>query len=174
MAILGIDTGLKGALALWQDDHLIIEDMPVEEVITAKKTSAGKKDTKKNRVDVVRLASFLGDAAKFIDYAIIETTTPFTNAGGKVPAQTYHLMGVNEGIIMGVLAAYDIPYKRVLAHVWKRGVECPKDKNGARERASQVFPAHSELWKLKKWDGRAEAALIAYYSTILEKESNNV
>lgn len=168
MAILGIDTGLKGALALWKGDFLEVYDMPVKGVQVTK-------DKKKNRVDVEVLSKIIADMIdiNIIDYAVIESTTPFTSARSGVPASTYHLMGINEGLIMGVLSASSIPYHRVLARTWKKELSCPKDKNGARDRASEIFPSHSEKWKLKKHDGRAEAAMIAYYSTIIEKESSD-
>jgi hypothetical protein len=35
--------------------------------------------------------------------------------------------------------------------------------NGARARATQLLPAAAHRWPLVKHDGRAEAALIAYY-----------
>jgi hypothetical protein len=37
------------------------------------------------------------------------------------------------------------------------------DKDVSRQRASALLPRHSGLWLRKKDDGRAEAALIAYY-----------
>ena len=37
------------------------------------------------------------------------------------------------------------------------------DKNASRSLASQHFPDASDQWNLKKFDGRAEAALIALY-----------
>jgi hypothetical protein len=37
------------------------------------------------------------------------------------------------------------------------------DKNASRALASQYFPDAADQWKLAKQDGRAEAALIAYW-----------
>jgi hypothetical protein len=47
--------------------------------------------------------------------------------------------------------------------VWKKALGVPADKDGARARASQLMPENAWLWPLVKHDGRAEAALIAYW-----------
>jgi crossover junction endodeoxyribonuclease RuvC len=47
--------------------------------------------------------------------------------------------------------------------VWKRALGVKGDKDVSRQRASALLPRHSGLWLRKKDDGRAEAALIAYY-----------
>ena len=62
-----------------------------------------------------------------------------------------------------VVAANFIPLTMVAPLKWKRALGVPADKDGARARASQLLPAHAGLWCRVKDDGRAEAALIAYY-----------
>ena len=39
----------------------------------------------------------------------------------------------------------------------------PADKNASRRRASEFFPDCADQWKLAKHDGRAEAAMLAWY-----------
>jgi hypothetical protein len=56
-----------------------------------------------------------------------------------------------------------VPITIVHPRTWKRALGVPREKDGARARASQLLPAHAHLWPLKKHDGRAEAALIATY-----------
>ncbi|MBC7907617.1 MAG: hypothetical protein H7Y60_12860 [Rhodospirillaceae bacterium] len=51
----------------------------------------------------------------------------------------------------------------------QRLLALPADKDGARARASQLLPAHAGLWCRAKYDGRAEAALIAYYGATLSE-----
>jgi hypothetical protein len=47
--------------------------------------------------------------------------------------------------------------------VWKKHFSLSGDKDASRAYASSVFPDEAHLWARKKDDGRAEAALIAYY-----------
>jgi hypothetical protein len=70
-------------------------------------------------------------------------------------------------LLLGILIAHKIPYTEVQPFLWKRAVRCPKDKSGARARASQVFPNNRQDWALKCEDGVAEAALLAYYGSLL-------
>ena len=46
---------------------------------------------------------------------------------------------------------------------WKRALHVPKAKDAARARASQLLPEAAHQWRLRKHDGRAEAALLALY-----------
>ena len=69
--------------------------------------------------------------------------------------------GVNFGIVLGLVAAHFVRLETVAPAAWKRGMNCPKAKDGARARASQLLPKHAGLWSRAKDDGRAEAALLA-------------
>ena len=173
MGILGVDTGLNGALVIWTEKDLIIEDMPIiVSDMTVKNKKTGK--FKKKKQDNVReLCNIIGRNLHNIDEAIIEVTQPFLGGNRSTPPHHHHKMGLNEGYVIGALIAFGVPCYEVTPSKWKKALECPKDKNAARDRASEIFPAHSEQWKLKKHDGRAEASLIAYYSTKLEKEKVN-
>ena len=47
---------------------------------------------------------------------------------------------------------------------WQKAHKVPKGKDGSRLRASELMPRYAELWRLKKHDGRSDAALIALYA----------
>lgn len=91
-------------------------------------------------------------------------------AGGNRPQQSG---GVSFGIITGALEAYvialQLPHRKVSPKVWKGVLKIKAGKTdaeksaAARLAASQTFPGFSHLWPLVKHDGRAEAALLAYY-----------
>jgi crossover junction endodeoxyribonuclease RuvC len=51
----------------------------------------------------------------------------------------------------------------VAPQVWKRALGVKADKDHARLRAAQLFPAHAAAFARKMDDGPAEAALIALY-----------
>lgn len=56
-----------------------------------------------------------------------------------------------------------IPTFEVDPSAWKKSMHLTSDKNASRALASQYFPDCSDQWQRVKDDGRAEAALIAYY-----------
>jgi crossover junction endodeoxyribonuclease RuvC len=72
-------------------------------------------------------------------------------------------MGRGFGQIEMAIAALGIPVTYVSPMKWKKEMGVPKDKDGARQRASQLMPQFAHNWDRKKDDGRAEAALIALY-----------
>lgn len=72
-------------------------------------------------------------------------------------------IGEAYGILKGALAWLDIPFREVRPAEWKKSLNIPADKNAARQRASEFFPLNSDQWPLVKDDGKAEAALIAWY-----------
>ena len=71
--------------------------------------------------------------------------------------------GVGKGVWLGILGAYEIPFELVSPQRWKKFMSLDKDKNAARLKASQMFPSIAEQFKLVKYDGRAEAILMAEY-----------
>jgi crossover junction endodeoxyribonuclease RuvC len=71
--------------------------------------------------------------------------------------------GRSYGDVRGVIGAMDIPLHFVTPQKWKKHFGLSSDKDECRLRAIRLFPAVAESFKLKKHDGRAEAALIALY-----------
>lgn len=142
--ILGIDNGVSGALSFYNKEELIIHDMPVFKI------------KKRNVINVAGLLDIL--KSDTIDHCYIEKLTPFK--GG---ALQMFSMGHSEGLVVGLISALEIPYTFVRPNDWKKAMQCPKDKDAARMRATQLLPEFSHNWPLKKHDGRAEASLIALY-----------
>ncbi|QXC59351.1 hypothetical protein KSP35_13155 [Aquihabitans sp. G128] len=139
--ILGIDPGKEGALAALDaaTGALIwVEDMPDP------LTGALVADLLANEVVVA---------------AMVELQV------GR-PGQSSSAMfkfGTGYGLILGVLGALRIPYELATAGKWKANQRVTADKATSRRRAIELWPAHSELFKLVKHTDRAEAALIARY-----------
>lgn len=143
--ILGIDVGIKGALAFYNKDELFVFDMPVF------------KRNKTSRLDCQRALSIITQFTP-LEHAYIEQV----NAFGMGATGAYNF-GWNCGAIEGVIASVGVPFSYVTPQKWKKEMQCPKDKDAARMRASQLLPLWADEWALKKHDGRAEAALIALY-----------
>lgn len=144
-AILGIDPGLSGALALLDvDGSLEVVDMPTLQL-------------KKRVIDEYALARIIDDWAGRVREVWLEQVA--TRPGeGAVGAFTF---GRGYGLLRGICAANFLTIIDVTPQTWKRALRVPAEKDGARAAASRVFPRHAGMWARVKDDGRAEAALIA-------------
>ncbi len=146
--ILGIDPGLSGALA-FMDDELLIYDIPTLQI-----TRNGKN---KRQIDIYSLLALM--QAYHVKHCYLENVNAMPGQG----VSSMFQMGRGYGQIEMALAACKIPVTYITPQVWKKSLAVPKDKDGARQRASQLMPQYAHNWDLKKHDGRAEAALIALY-----------
>lgn len=142
--ILGIDVGMSGALSFYNGKSLETYDMPTV------------KRNKTNRIDAIQLFEIINSHA--VDHAFIEQVNAFNM--GRTSAYNF---GYGCGVIEGIICALKIPHTFITPQQWKKAMSCPRDKDGARARASQLLPEHAHIWPLKKHDGRAESALIALY-----------
>lgn len=151
MIVLGVDPGISGALAFFEVSAGRVEvvDMPT--------IAAGTNS--KRVVDEASLASCVENYRTLLAHAFVERV-------GAMPGQGVTSMfsfGRSFGVVLGVLAAFRVPVTLVQPQRWKAALSVPAAKDGARARASQLMPGFARLWPLVKHDGRAEAALIAYY-----------
>lgn len=147
--ILGIDPGSNGALAFYDQDELIIHDMPVYEITKGK--------TKRKKVDFDALCKII--SGNLVNHAYVENVSAQFGNG----ASSAFTFGWGCACIENALIACRVPFTYVTPQVWKKALSCPKDKDGARLRASQLLPQFAHNWPLKKHDGRAESSLIALY-----------
>ena len=72
--------------------------------------------------------------------------------------------GYNAGILLGVLEAHRLTVLKVKPNVWKCNMGLDRNKNTSIALAKKKFPDYSSYFKRAKDDGRAEAALIAWYA----------
>lgn len=150
MTIIGIDPGLSGAIALMDAAGACqVWDMP-----TLALTRGGKN---KREIDAHSLVRLFADNRA--GHAFIEGMRAMPGQG----VTSMFALGKGYGIILGVLAALDVPYTVIDSRKWKNVLGVPAAKDGARARASQLLPTAAHQWPLVKNDGRAEAALIALY-----------
>jgi crossover junction endodeoxyribonuclease RuvC len=85
---------------------------------------------------------------------------------GAMPGQGVSSMfnfGRSAGIIEGVVAALRMPSTYVTPAAWTKAVGRAAGKDASRMRAMELFPTRADLFKRAKDDGRADAALIAYW-----------
>jgi crossover junction endodeoxyribonuclease RuvC len=145
--VLGIDPGLKGAL-VWVNHQcglVRVEDMPVID----------------NQVNGPWISQLLRSCE--VDLAVVEKVHSMPKQG---VASTFKF-GVGYGMVLGVLAAYDIPVYHMTPGEWKGHLRLGKTKEHSRRMAVDRWPGWVDHFHLAKHEGRAEAALMAV--TWLEK-----
>jgi len=137
--IIGIDPGKNGAIALFDPAEMMVStfDMPG--------TVEGKRQ-------------LLSDIGK-VRLACIER--PFYPR--MIGIKNAVTIALAYGEMKTCLYFAGIPTIEVDPSAWKRSYHLTTDKNASRAMASQIFPDCADQWALVKHDGRAEAALIAYY-----------
>jgi crossover junction endodeoxyribonuclease RuvC len=149
--IVGIDPGLAGALAFLDPAISTVETFDIPTHVLAR---GGKQ---RREIDIAGLIGIL--AVRRVDHAFIE-------AVGAMPGQglsSTFSFGKTYGIVLGTVVSRNIPISLVAPVKWKRAMGVGRSKDGCRARASQLLPAHADQWRLRRNDGRAEAALIALY-----------
>lgn len=142
---IGIDPGKTGAIALIDSYGVLIDsyDMPM----------LG------NLVSPHGVASLEMWATSEFGTVIIEDVHAMPKNG----AIGSFSLGRSKGVVEGVFAALARPIVYVSPQKWKKALGVTSDKGGCRRRATELWPGRAELFKRVKDDGRAEAALVAYW-----------
>ena len=137
--ILGIDPGRHGAIAVLDvaAHRVTAHDMP--------DTIAGLHDL------IVSLPII---AAAYLEKPFYPASIGTANAARI--AEAY-------GALKGALQWRSIPAREVMPKIWKASLGLSTSKAASRDKASMLFPDDAAQWKRVKDDGRAEAALIAWW-----------
>jgi crossover junction endodeoxyribonuclease RuvC len=136
---IGVDPGKLGAIAALDSDDMsvIIYDMPA--------TIEGKR----------AILSEIGKAKiAWVEKPFFPRMIGIKNA--VTIAQAF-------GELKACLFFAGLPTSEVPPSAWKKHFGLSNDKDASRAYAASVFPDQSHMFARKKDDGRAEAALIAYY-----------
>lgn len=147
MLVYGVDPGISGAIARLDlmEGLLEVYDMPVMEV------------NKKKQVN-----------AQLVTDIFAEQHAPvYIEKVGAMPGQGVASMfnfGKSYGILIGCAAGLKMETTLVTPQMWQKALKCQKGKDGNRQRACELFPNYAQLFARKKDDGRADAALLAYYA----------
>ena len=147
--VLGIDIGVQGAIAMLDKSGALLDviDVPV--------LHDGPKG--RRAINAPLLAGIIFNS--HAEHAYVESVgaRPLEGAVGAFA------FGRARGVVEGVLAAAGVPCSFITPPSWKRavGLAPGKNKDASRGEAIRRWPAQADLFKLKKYDGRAEACLIA-------------
>ena len=162
MIYIGIDPGLSGAVAVIDErfNNLVqVFDTPTV-LVEGEKT--------KRKYLAPSMALLLEPFAnKQEAIAVLENVHSMPKQG----VASSFCFGEGKGMWEGILAAYNIPTELVSPQRWKKAIMADqgKDKSAARFKAMALFPSLADQLKLVKYDGRAEALLMAEYGRRLRK-----
>jgi len=154
---IGIDQGLKGGCAALTSQGTVVGLLPMPVI--------------GNKIDTRRLKEWLiQKKAKFVS---IEKAQSFKSddRDSKMGRQSIYNYGFNSGVVVGVVAALDLPYALVPPKNWQKqmfaGVETKlPPKKRAEIAANRLYPGITFIptGGRKAHDGCIDAVLIAEYT----------
>ncbi len=149
---LGVDPGLTGAVALFDDETkaLVVRDLPT--FVT--KHAKNKTKTSLDLSGVLELIRTLNPT-----HAIMEDVHAMPGQGVVGVARFMRCAGQLDM----ALAALRVPATYVSPVVWKRALQVRGEKDDGRQRALQLFPDQASVFSRKSDHNRADAALIAFF-----------
>lgn len=147
-SIIGIDPGFSGAVAFISPTGLLfLEDLPLKEYM-------GRKE-----IDGKAFGKIINRWFEQTDFAVLEDVSAMPGQG----VTSMFRFGFATGLLLGVLNAYSISVIRIKPSVWKPALGLTRNKDKSLALARKIFKGQEDMFKLKKHDGRAEAALMAHY-----------
>ena len=150
---IGIDPGLSGAIAIISPENLKIFDMPI---MTVERNGKAKR-----QVSASELAEMLYLYSGRDCHVYCERVSAMAGQG----VTSVFSFGRSFGMIEGILAAFKLPVTYVAPATWVKAVGRGQGKDASRARAMELFPSDQDQFKRVKDDGRADAALIAYWGS---------
>jgi len=147
---IGIDPGVNGAVAVIEDGGLML----VEHLPTMQPHKRRELDTAALR-DVLMFCQYLSPLV------CIERVSSMPGQGVAAVFSFGRAFGQIEGLVTGLGFRYTL----VTPQTWKKETKTPRSKDGAKMRASQLFPGDTAAWPLVKDHNKCEAVLIAYYAS---------
>jgi crossover junction endodeoxyribonuclease RuvC len=150
---IGIDPGLSGAIAIISTESLKIFDMPT---MTVERNGKAKR-----QVSASELAEMLYLYSGRDCHVYCERVSAMAGQG----VTSVFSFGRSFGMIEGILAAFKMPVTFVPPATWVKAIGRGQGKDASRARAMELFPSDQDQFKRVKDDGRADAALIAYWGS---------
>jgi crossover junction endodeoxyribonuclease RuvC len=151
--IIGIDPGLSGAVAVLYGDTLRVIDMPT---MTVERNGKAKR-----QVSASELSELIYSCQGEDCHVYCERVGAMAGQG----VTSVFSFGRSFGMIEGILAAFKLPVTYVSPATWVKAVGRGQGKDASRARAMELFPNNQTDFKRVKDDGRADAALIAYWGS---------
>ena len=167
MKVIGIDSGLTGAICLFDPStqNIVVYDFPTIQVKVGK--------VNRTKIQPVLLSDVISvirvdNPDQLTGY--IEGNNARPPTGRAMGATSVWSMAQAQAYAEMALECHKIPFQLIPPSKWKKILGVPKDKEAARQFALRLFPNQSELFARKKDHNRAEAALLAMTGAQLMKE----
>ena len=142
---IGIDPGIHGGVAVYNEDGYRSEEMPFM-------ATGAKGRNCINPVGLKAILQLMGKQTVYLERVHSMPRDGVTRAFS---------LGDSFGCIRGVIMTLGYPLILVTPQIWKKHFKLTSDKELCRAKAIQLFP--DEDLNRKKDVDRAEALLIAYY-----------
>ena len=161
MTYIGVDPGITGALAVFNDERRFVDffDCPSYE----EKTKTGIRRRMNVPACHKLIREIKGQWIERLDESLLTIEKVHAMVkNGSVPSFG---LGYNYGVWVGLIESSGIPYRFVSPQAWKK-LMMPgeaKDKDSSRIVACRTFPCAAKDMNLKKHHGRADALLIGEY-----------
>ncbi len=165
MRVLAFDPGTtKGGMAYYDSKEGFLDTwaLPVHEVLKGK-----KKNKQLNPHKIIHIL----DNYNSPDLVLIEKVQAFHRSS----PQSAFTFGYGAGVIYGIIVALELSVDFVSPKTWQKkvGLIGKANKNNNVQKAINLFPGNAKDFeymgnngKLVTHDGRADAALIAYYGVL--------
>lgn len=146
---IGVDPGMSGAIALLSNlgSIVYVHDMPVVGGL----------------VSAHGILEALSSCAVSVHPDSTNVVIEDVHSMPKQGVASSFGFGRSKGVVEGVFAGLGMPITYVSPAKWKKQLGLSADKGVCRRRAIELWPSRVELFTRVKDDGRAEAALIAYW-----------
>jgi len=152
--LIGIDPGVSGAIAVVGDGRIACRDMPTVEI------------NGKRRVCPAGLTAALQairHEGHSVEMVILEHVQGVQGTG----ATSAFSFGRSFGVVEGVLSGLFLRHALVRPQVWTKALGVSRDKGSHRAAAARLWPQHADLFARVKDDGRADAALLCHWYSML-------
>ncbi len=162
MLIIGIDPGLKGAVAFLKKGKIInLFEMPI--------MSEGKKN--KNQLNNAQLVKIMRE--NIDDFSLTSVVVEKVNAMPGQGVTSMFNFGQTFGAIKGICAALGLPIFFVTPSKWKKHFDLiNSSKDASRTKAIEMYPLLSDQLSKKKDVNKSDAILIARYFSETRFEEN--
>lgn len=170
MIVAGIDPGKTGALFVYDMDTGLHE---VHDVPIVMLKVSGKKTLRPTPLYDQWFKEWAA-VLKGVGHIYIEKVGGGMIGGTKQSGSSMFGFGYMAAFAHAVAIHSRVPYTFIIPQTWRKraGISGSSDGNLSRVRASQLIPGSDSFWPLKKHDGRAEAALIAWAGVNTTVEGN--
>jgi crossover junction endodeoxyribonuclease RuvC len=158
MIIGGVDPGITGGISFFDNESSTLIALPCPIIINKK--------TKTKEYDIQGISEL------FIKYKPNICVVEKVHSMPKQGVSSTFFFGKGYGIILGIIGTLQIEKIDITPQKWKKYFSLiGEDKYQSILKASEIFPQYTHCWKLKKHNGVAESALIAYYGHFITENT---